>query len=75
MKYKVIAEILDGTICASKSTITCFISKTMHNEEGHRIDPQIGEILPKITTDKAEYYWSYSRKEWDKMNEAFQKLK
>ena len=75
MKYKVIAEILDGTICANKSTITCFISNTMHSKEGHKIDPQIGEILPKITTDNAEYYWSYSRKEWDKMNEAFQKLK
>jgi len=47
----------------------------MHDKEGDKIDPQIGEILPKITTDKAEYYWSYSRKEWDKMNEAFQKLK
>lgn len=75
MKYKVIAEILDGTICASNSRITCFISNTMHDKEGHKIDPQIGEILPKITTDDAEYYWSYSRKEWDKMNEAFQKLK
>ena len=75
MKYKVIANILDGTICASNSRIICFISNTMYDKEGNIIDPQIGEILPKITTDKAEHYWSYSRKEWDKMNEAFQKLK
>ena len=81
MKYKVIAEILDGTVCANSSRITCFVSNSLqarvddnpNGSVGFKI--KIGDILPKNSTDWAEHYWSYSRKEWDKMNEAFQKLK
>lgn len=75
MKYKVIAEILDGTVCATKGTITCFISNTLSDKEDNRIDPQMGEVLPTYITDKAEFYWSYSRKEWENMNKKFNERK
>lgn len=74
MKYKIIAEILDGTICATKSNITCFVSNSLHDQNGDRIDPQIGEILPKKSTDQAETFWSYSKKEWEKLNKGFVKI-
>jgi hypothetical protein len=74
MKYKVIAEILDGVIAATKSEITCFVSNTLHNEWGGPIDVRTGDILSSDTTDNAETYWSYSKKEWDKMDKSFRKL-
>ena len=81
MKFKVTAEMHDGVICVNKSTITCFIASSLQARIDDRSDGElgfeikIGDLLPKETTDNAETYWSYSRKEWDKMNEAFQKLK
>lgn len=75
MEYKVIAEILDGTICATKGTITCFCSNSLQDKDGHGIDPQLGEILPTYSTDKADTFWSYSRKEWENMDAEFNKLK
>jgi len=70
MKYKVIAQIKDGAICATKGRITCYVENSLDVPE-----LKIGDILPKDATIWAETYWSYSRKEWEKMNEEFNKLK
>lgn len=81
MRYKVIAKILDGVICANKSRITCYRENSLNGslDEFYNCVPlpeaKIGDILPKYATHTAETYWSYSRKQWDKMNEEFNKLK
>ncbi len=74
MKYKVIAEILDGVIAATKSEITCFVSNALHDENDTRVNPKIGDTLSAGTTLNAQIYWSYSKKEWDKMDKSFRKL-
>ena len=77
MKYKVIAEVGDGIICANKSNITCFIDNQLiaRVEEVNGTFPYIGDVLPEKATNNTEFYWSYTRKEWDKINNEFQKLK
>lgn len=81
MKKKVIAKILDGVICANKNQITCYIENSLYGtlDEYHNgadvPELKIGDILPTEVTNWTETYWSYSRKQWDKMNEEFNKLK
>ena len=67
MKYKVIARIKDGIICATKSSVVCFIENSLMDEEGGKIDPLAWEFLPIKSTDRAEHYWKYSMKEWNKI--------
>lgn len=74
MKYTVIAEIADGIICATKNEITCVISNSLRDDEDVGVSPNIGDVLHLKMVKRAEHYWSYSRKEWAKLDEAFTKI-
>lgn len=82
MKYKVIAKILDGVIAVSKSQIICFSENSLRDDNGedalYYLDGKyynipIGRILTDKNCGSADVYWSYTKKQWNAMNDAFQK--
>lgn len=81
MKYTIIAKILDGVIAANKNNIICFRENSLRDKNGedslyHSDDGvYIGQTLTEKMHRGADFYWWYSRKEWDKMNKSFEKLK
>ena len=77
MKYKVIAKIIDGVIVASKNDITCYVDGSIKDEIGEdRLENiKTGDSLTSKNVDYAEIYWSYTRKEWDRINSEFLKYR
>jgi hypothetical protein len=79
MKYKVIAKIMDGVIAINKNHIVCFDEDSLRDNEGdslyHSNDGiYIGQILTEKNHSTADRYWSYTKKEWMRMNSEFEKL-
>ncbi len=75
MKYTVLTEINDGTICATKAKITCFISNSLVDKEGRKLQTKPGDVLPQSVTNGVDYFWGYSWSEWTKLNYQFQRLR
>jgi hypothetical protein len=75
MKYKVIAKILDGAICATRCSIICYDEDCIRDVNGEdRITVNVGDILTSKQVEGADFYWYYSKQEWDKMDKAFRKI-
>lgn len=79
MKYKVIAKIMDGVILANKNNIVCVNESTIRDNNGEdalywNSDIHIGMILSDKNIGNSDFYWSYTKKEWNSMNEAFKKV-
>lgn len=72
MKYKVIASICDGWVVANRNNIKAV--KTLADEHGCIIDPIIGDIISDKTFEDSDIHWDYNRKEWRKMNIAFESI-
>jgi hypothetical protein len=80
MKLKVIAKIMDGVIACNRHNIVCFHENSLRDDKGedslYWADEGIpvGRILKSKNHQGADIYWSYSRKEWEKMNTGFQRI-
>ena len=81
MTYKVIAKIMDGVIAVNNNNIICFHENSLWDNKGedslyHSVEGiYIGQILTEKNHRNADTYWHYTKKEWDKMNNAFQNIK
>ena len=75
MKYKVIDTILDGVIVASKSNITCLVENSIQDDEDCKIECYPDLILDSKIVYKSDSFWNYSKKEWDKLNKGFLKIR
>jgi hypothetical protein len=75
MKYTVIKIINDGVIAVNKNNIACFDESSLLDDTDYRIDIYIGQVLTSKTTDRADRYWHYTKKEWSYMNSRFSNFK
>ena len=76
MKYKVIATIIDGVIAANKNNIVCFAENSLSDSDGDRLENIYpGLILEEKNHRNADRYWSYTKKEWQRINKEFCEIK
>ena len=80
MKLKIIAKVSDGIIACNKNNIVCFQEKSLSDDRGedalYWIDEgiQVGRILKNKNHQNADFYWCYSRKEWNAMTKGFKNI-
>lgn len=72
MKYRVLDIIDDGVIIGNKGTIKCVREGSIMDEKQEaRLDVYEGKHISDKNLQGADVYWDYSRKQWNKLNEAF----
>jgi hypothetical protein len=79
MKFKVIANLVDGVIAANNNNIVCFKENSLRDKNGEDslYDSEgiyIGQILTEKMHRNADIYWWYTKKEWTQMNKMFMKI-
>lgn len=80
MKLEVIAKINDGVVACNKNNIVCFHENSLRDNRGedslYWADEgiNIGRVLTEKNHKNADFYWWYTRKEWDTMTIRFKKI-
>jgi hypothetical protein len=75
MKLTVIKIINDGVIAVNKSNVVCFDeSSIMDDLNERRMDVYVGQVLTNKNFKNSDFFWWYSRKEWDLINDGIKNL-
>ena len=71
MKYKVVGRLCD-LIIANKNHIMCINEHEVDKDDGDRMENiKIGDILSYENIKNCDTYWSYTRNEWEKLDNWF----
>ena len=73
MKYKVVGRLCD-LIIANKNYIKCIRENGVYNDNGDSMENiNVGDVLTDKNIQDCDTFWSYTRKEWEKLDNWFKK--